>query len=1003
VLAIPKIPWSLAAAWLVLCGGEISFSLPPPPQFSVASWTVDEDLPDSVVLSILQTRDGYLWLGTPNGLARFDGVHFVVYDDNNTPTLLSRRILRLYEDSQTNLWIATEDSGVRLVIHDGGIATIDIGRSPQEGPVQTICEDATGAVWLYTKNGVLGRYRQKRGDVWKVGAEYPSFNRAVIKEDSGLLWVGTDQALFSVDPAQAVPERELPLRPMPIQRLDFLLNSRQGGYWRLADGRIQKWKRDRLEQDVAAYPWSPGMLVTGACEDQEGNLVVGTYGDGVFWVGADGQTQRLPGLSHSSILAVAVDREGCFWVGSNGGGLSRLKPLVFGALTNSAGFTVQSVCPGADGGLWIGYNGNGRVDHWANGVVEQFTVGPTAADLAVRAVFADRDQTIWAGTYSVGLYRGGLFQLQNGHFQAVRGTESCTNIAAIYQDRKGMLWVGSQGGLARYYDGHWTNIAATGVQAIADDRAGALWLGTEGDGLVRVDQRGPTSFTSANGLPSDRISSLWTDGVGVLWVGTSKGLARERNGQWTSFGAAEPLLSDSIGYLIGDAAGNLWLGSRRGVLRVSMKELNELADGSNTNQPAVRIYEKPDGLPSRQCTQGSQPAACQTRDGKLWFPTIKGLAWVDPTHLNRNTNPPPVVIESVRIDGEKTENRNALRAPQPRDITIPAGKEGLEITYASLNLCAPDKGRFRYRLRDHEKRWFENPWNVRRVHYSHLPQGQFVFEVEACNEDGVWSDPGAFLKITVLPPFWKTWWFLAVTTLGLLGLIVGSVHYVSTQKLQRQLAMLRQQEAVEKERARIARDIHDQLGANLTQVSLLGEMIEADKDHPNEIEAHARQISQTALETTRALDEIVWTVNPSNDTLDGLVTYLCKYAQDYFAVAGIRYRLDAPAELPAYPIPPEVRHNVFLAAKEAITNVVRHARATSACLRLHLSPDHFTIEVEDDGRGITHLDLSAPQTRNGLRNMRKRMEDIDGSFAISPGTQGGALVRLTAPLKNGTS
>jgi signal transduction histidine kinase len=216
--------------------------------------------------------------------------------------------------------------------------------------------------------------------------------------------------------------------------------------------------------------------------------------------------------------------------------------------------------------------------------------------------------------------------------------------------------------------------------------------------------------------------------------------------------------------------------------------------------------------------------------------------------------------------------------------------------------------------------------------------------------------------------------------------------------LQRQLAALRQQEAVEKERARIARDIHDQLGANLTQVSLLGEMVESDKNSPEEVEAHGRQISQTALETTRALDEIVWTVNPSNDTLDSLITYICKYAQDYLEVAGLRYRLDVPAELPNSTISPEIRHNVFLAAKEAITNVVRHAKASAASLRLKLEPARFTLEIEDNGRGVAHLDPNAPQTRNGLRNMSKRMEDIGGSFSIAPGSDGGTVVRLSAPL-----
>ena len=213
------------------------------------------------------------------------------------------------------------------------------------------------------------------------------------------------------------------------------------------------------------------------------------------------------------------------------------------------------------------------------------------------------------------------------------------------------------------------------------------------------------------------------------------------------------------------------------------------------------------------------------------------------------------------------------------------------------------------------------------------------------------------------------------------------------------LQALQQREALEKERSRIARDLHDQLGANLTQVALLGEMAEADKDSPDEVASHAQQISQTARETTHSLDEIVWAVNPSNDTLDGLITYACKYAQEYLALAGLHYRADVPAQLPAVVIPPEVRHNVFLAFKEAINNVVKHAQATEARIRLRMNPDDFTLEIEDDGRGLGQQNTPAARARNGLRNMRKRMEDIHGGFAIAGGGNGGTVVRLTVPIR----
>lgn len=234
----------------------------------------------------------------------------------------------------------------------------------------------------------------------------------------------------------------------------------------------------------------------------------------------------------------------------------------------------------------------------------------------------------------------------------------------------------------------------------------------------------------------------------------------------------------------------------------------------------------------------------------------------------------------------------------------------------------------------------------------------------------------------------------------MLGWIIGIVHYISTQKLQHQLAALKQQQALEKERQRIARDIHDQVGASLTQVSMLGEMVESDRDIPEEVEGHGRQIAQTARDTAKALDEIVWAVNPSNDTLDGLITYFCKYAQEYLSVANLRYRLDVPSNLPNTPIAPDLRHNIFLAAKEAVTNIVKHSKATAARIRLHLEPDRFVLEIEDNGKGMADMDPARAKTRNGLSNMRKRLEEVGGSFTIGPGSEGGTLVRLSAPLGN---
>ena len=379
----------------------------------------------------------------------------------------------------------------------------------------------------------------------------------------------------------------------------------------------------------------------------------------------------------------------------------------------------------------------------------------------------------------------------------------------------------------------------------------------------------------------------------------------------------------------------------------------------------------------------------------MWFPTVSGLVTVNPAQLVRNTNPPPVMIEAVLVDDE-LQATNRLRSNWPAQVTIPAGKERLEIRYTSLNLLAPESARFKYRMEGYEEKWTD-AHSDRSANYHKLPPGDYLFRVIACNEDGEWNELGATLAITVRPPFWLTWWFLTLSVAALLGGIVGTVYFISTQKLQRQLAHLKQQEALEKERSRIARDLHDQLGANLTQISLLGEMAETDKDLPEEVETHARQISETARATALALDEIVWSANPSNDTLEGLVTYACKYAQEYVALAGLTYRLEAPEKLPAISIPPDVRHNVFLAFKESVNNVVKHARAAAVKVRVRLEPNRFILEIEDDGRGVVEADKA--KGRNGLRNMSQRMEDVGGEFLLGPGAERGTLIRLTAPIR----
>jgi ligand-binding sensor domain-containing protein/signal transduction histidine kinase len=1012
----------LLGAWALPLPAESATAQPTNGSYIVDSWDTDDGLPQNSVTAITQTRDGYLWFGTLNGLVRFDGLRFTVLDEGNTPELNSSRIVALFEDEEGRLWIGTETGGVAH-LHHGRITSTGIGQYAFESRLAVANQALDGAIWLYTADGQLWRYQNERFASFLFATDPPSPARYLITEKSGTVWIGTRHRLAALSSRLASGLLEIPIeQEVPVGQLDQLQASQHEGYWRLADGRVQKWIGNRLERDYGPYPW--GNVPVGAtCEDIDGNLIVGTRGQGIFWFSPQGAVTALSsgqGLSHEVVLSLAMDREGNLWVGTQGGGLNRVKRQLFQVLDFSRGHMVQSVSGNEAGALWIGFHDRGIAAQQGTATrffgpdqgLGQPQIGAVRVDFAaaavgldivlahsqIGAVFVDREQRVWAGTLGAG-----LFQLQEDRFQRAPHSDALhPTIFAIHQDRHGQLWAGTEGGLGLLQDQTWQvyttqdGLTADVVRAIADDFDGALWIGTVGGGLNRFENGQFTSFRRPHGPPSEEISSLYVDSEGVLWIGTfGSGLARFHAGQWTHYTMRDGLVSNSIGSIIEDHEQHLWIGSIAGLMRVSRAALNEFARGESSFL-ACRVYGRPDGLPTSECTIGSQPGAWRTQDDRLWFSTVKGLASVHPDQLRINPHPPPVVIESVLIDGEPVE-ANPLAAILTPSVTIPAHRERLEIQFTSLNLGAPDKARFLYRLEGHESDWIESG-STRFARYSRLPPGQYRFHVKAANEDDVWNETGSSLAVLVLPPLWRTWWFLSSSALLLFGAVAAIVHYLSTQRLQRQLTHLRHAETLERERARIAADLHDQLGASLTQVALLGELVETDKACPDEVELHARQISQTARDTTRVLDEIVWAVNPSNDTLESLVSYTTKHAQEYLTVANLRLRLDLPDSLPPALLLPEVRHNVYLAFKEAVTNIVRHAAAQTVQIRLQLFPNTFLLEIQDDGRGLAHLDPVAAQARNGLRNMRNRLANVGGSCTIEPASQGGTLVRITAPI-----
>jgi signal transduction histidine kinase len=395
-------------------------------------------------------------------------------------------------------------------------------------------------------------------------------------------------------------------------------------------------------------------------------------------------------------------------------------------------------------------------------------------------------------------------------------------------------------------------------------------------------------------------------------------------------------------------------------------------------------------MESVSCGAG-KPGGWKTRDGELWFPTSGGLVAIDPRIVNINHTSPVVYIEELTADGKPLAWPAAAGAP----LRIAPGRNALEFHYTALSFQKPERIRFRYKLDGADLDWIDA--NTRRAaYYNNLAPGDYSFHVMACNSDGVWNVQGASVDLKLLPHIWQTWWFQLLAVSATLGLVAATARQTTRRRMQRTLERLERQHAIEKERMRIAHDIHDDLGGSLTQITFLGEMAKRDLAKPAEAAAHVNKITESARQTARALDEIVWAVHPGHDRLDHLTLYLWQFAEEFFHATPVRCRVEAPAEMPACFVPADLRHGIYLLVKEAFNNTLKHATASEVRLRFVFDHSVLAISIEDNGRGFV-LD-PAGRFHNGLDSMKRRVEEFHGQFSLASGAGKGTRLTFTIPL-----
>jgi signal transduction histidine kinase/CheY-like chemotaxis protein/ligand-binding sensor domain-containing protein len=731
-------------------------------------WQEEEGLPENDVRAMVQTRDGYLWLGTEEGLVRFDGIHFTVFDKSNTPEFTSPYILSLLEARDGSLWIGTGGGGVYR-LKDGKFSAYPTENGLCYAYVQALYESEDGSLWIGTGGHGLGRLKEGKFSRFttKDGLS-DDFIWALEGTEDGSLWIGTNHGLNRLKDGkftlyttrEGLPDNVV--WSLGLGRAQTLWVGTGGGLCRMQDGKLHVYAgKDGPER----FP------VKSVYEDHQGTLWIGTDGHGLERVeeGNVSAYTTKEGLSNDTVSAITEDAGGSLWLGTFGGGLVRLKDASFITYGHRQGLSredVNAVYESRDGSIWIGTAGGG-LDRLKDGKVTHYTSKQGLPNDEVWSLAEASDGSIWVGTKG-----GGLARIQKDRITTYSTANGLSNdsIRALLEDQQGSLWIGTRsGGLNRFRDGRFTlystrnGLPSDVIRALYQDPAGTLWIATEA-GLVAMHGSSFRTYTTKDGLANNETCSIYRDREGTLWIGScSGGLSRFKEGKFTAYTTRQGLFDDIVFQILEDDQGSLWMSCNKGVFRASKNELNEFAEGTIKRIHCLS-YGVSDGMVSRECNGGFQPAGWKTKDGRLWFPTLKGVAVVHPAHLKTDDQPPRVMVEQVLVDGKPM--------PELRSIKVPPGQSKLEFCYTGLSFSAPRKVQFKFQLVGFDGNWVD-AGSQRIAYYTNVPAGRYRFRVIACNGEGIWSREGASVDIDLEPHLYQTLWFYALSAYLLLGAAFG--------------------------------------------------------------------------------------------------------------------------------------------------------------------------------------------------------------------------------------
>jgi signal transduction histidine kinase/ligand-binding sensor domain-containing protein/DNA-binding NarL/FixJ family response regulator len=737
-------------------------------QYKLDIWQAERGFEQNSVYTVCQTRDGYIWLGTLRGLVRFDGIRFTVFNKDNTGQLKDNAITALLQDQKGCLWIGTSEGGLSCLA-DGEFKTYPTNQSAALKEISTFFQDASGVLWIGTLDSGLTRLKNGTFTTFTTRDGLSSNRvRAIHQDKRGNLLIATSAGLTIRSPdGRFTPYNE---KTGLVDKYIISLHGRKNGeLWIGCNDGLYCLKDDGLTYYGMA-DGLPNLKIKCLYEDRQLNLWAGTDGGGLIRI-KEGKIESFSiadGLTSDFITSLYEDREGSLWIGTLRGGIHRLRDTTVTTYTTKEGLSHNMInCLTEDraGNLWIGTEGGG-VNRLKQGKLNlRISTQQGLLSNGVHTMIEDRDGNLWIGTSA------GLNRFKAGKLTGYTTREGLSNnqIFRLLEDKEGAIWISLQENLNRFHKGKFigfnegVEVANKSIQCLYQDREGRLWFGTYGSGLYRFKDWTITHFTTREGLVNNEVECIYEDENGVLYIGTRGGLSRLAGGRFTNFTTKDGLIDSDVRVILEDNSGYLWLAGRAGISRINKKELSDFARGQTNKIYPLHLDEK-DGMKNPWCKDGTK-----TRDGRLWFATDMGVAVIDTGNIKKNTLPPPVVIEEMKVDGELIEMKGKREG-----LLIPPGKKRIEFYYTGLSFIKPRQGKFKLKLAGYDNDWID-VGNARSTIYTGLSPGKYTFTVIASNGDGVWNREGASLSFYLQPYFYQTAWFYLLT--GLFVLLAGFSLY----------------------------------------------------------------------------------------------------------------------------------------------------------------------------------------------------------------------------------